>query len=275
MSKERLDAAMVARGLATGREQAKRSVMSGLVYVNGQKASKASQPVSETDEIAVRGDAQPFVSRGGLKLQRAMEVFALDVAGKVCLDIGASTGGFTDCLLSHGAKKVYAIDVGYGQLDWKLRQDGRVVVMERKNARNMEPSWFSERAEFACMDVSFISIRLILPALLPCLLEGAGVVALINPQFEARWEKVGKKGVVRDPAVHEEVILTIMDFARKTGYSVLGLDHSPIKGPEGNVEFLIHLKARAGEGLKPEEDEETARRVLMHAKAFFDAGGDA
>jgi 23S rRNA (cytidine1920-2'-O)/16S rRNA (cytidine1409-2'-O)-methyltransferase len=270
MSKERLDAAMVARGLSTGREQAKRSVMSGLVYINGQKASKASQPVAETDEITVRGETQPFVSRGGLKLKRAMEVFPIDVAGKVCLDVGASTGGFTDCLLTHGAKKVYAIDVGYGQLDWKLRQDERVVVMERTNARNMEPSWFEEKAEFACMDVSFISIRLILPALLACLQEGSQVVALIKPQFEAGRDKVGKKGVVRDPAVHEEVILSIMDFVRKTGYSILGLDHSPIKGPEGNVEFLIHLQTGAGAGLDPAEDEATAQKVLRMTGAYFD-----
>ncbi|MGI6151432.1 MAG: TlyA family RNA methyltransferase [Christensenellales bacterium] len=270
MSRERLDAAMVARGLSTGREHAKRSVMSGVVYVNGQKASKASQMVTETDEITVRGGAQPFVSRGGLKLQRAMEVFSIDVAGKICLDIGASTGGFTDCLLSCGAKKVYAIDVGYGQLDWKLRQDERVVVMERTNARNMEPSWFEEAAQFACMDVSFISIRLILPALLSCLQEGAEVVALIKPQFEAGREKVGKKGVVRDPAVHKEVILSIVDFARNGGYSVLGLDHSPIKGPEGNVEFLLHLLAKPGEGLDPTADEAMAQRVLQMTREFFE-----
>lgn len=270
MSRERLDAAMVERGLSTGREQAKRSVMSGLVYVNGQKASKASQTVAESDEITVRGGALPFVSRGGLKLQRAMEVFSVDVAGRTCLDVGASTGGFTDCLLSCGAKKVYAIDVGYGQLDWKLRQDGRVVVMERTNARNMEPSWFEEPADFACMDVSFISIKLILPALFACLKEGARVVALIKPQFEAGREKVGKKGVVRDEAVHKEVLLSIMAFARTAGYSVLGLDHSPIKGPEGNVEFLIHLLAKSGEGLDPTEDGETVRKVLEETKAFFE-----
>lgn len=269
MSRERLDAAMVARGLSTGREQAKRSVMSGLVYVNGQKASKASQTVAESDEITVKGGALPFVSRGGLKLRRAVEVFSIDVAGKTCLDIGASTGGFTDCLLSCGAKKVYALDVGYGQLDWKLRQDGRVVVMERTNARNMAPSWFEEPADFACMDVSFISIKLILPALFACLREGAQVVALIKPQFEAGREKVGKKGVVRDEAVHKEVLLSIMDAARLSGYSVLGLDHSPIKGPEGNIEFLIHLLAGSG-GLDAATDGETAQKVLEQTRAFFE-----
>ncbi len=269
MSKERLDFAMVTRGLATGREQAKRMVMSGIVYINEQKASKASQTVAESEEISVRGSEQPFVSRGGLKLQRAMEVFPIDVAGKVCLDVGASTGGFTDCLLSHGAKKVYAIDVGYGQLDWKLRQDERVVVMERTNARHMEPSWFSETADFACMDVSFISIKLILPALFECLGEGAKVAALIKPQFEAGRDKVGKKGVVRDEAVHKQVILSIMSFARSVGYSILGLDHSPIKGPEGNVEFLIYLSKESGDGLNEAEDEETAQSVLDGTREFF------
>lgn len=269
MSRDRLDAVLVARGLSAGREQAKRSVMAGTVYINGQKAAKASQFVSESDEVTVRGEPMPFVSRGGLKLQRALDSFRIDVTGFVCLDVGASTGGFTDCLLSRGAKKVYAIDVGYGQLDWKLRNDPRVVVMERANARNMEAAWFNEAADFACMDVSFISIKLILPALMSCLKPGAEIVSLIKPQFEAGREKVGKKGVVRDEAVHREVILSILAFAREAGYAVLGLDHSPIKGPEGNVEFLVHLAVNRERGLPEKEDNALAESVLGGVRTFF------
>ena len=268
--KQRLDAAMVQRGLSTGREQAKRSVMAGVVYVNGQKAAKASQTVGEQDEIVVKGELHPFVSRGGLKLDRALSVFPLTVSGLVCADVGASTGGFTDCLLQNGAQKVYAIDVGYGQLDWKLRNDGRVAVMERANARHMTPDWFEEPPQFGCMDVSFSSIKLILPALKSCLAPGSHVVALIKPQFEAGKDKVGKKGVVRDRAVHKEVILSVLEFAKSAGFSVMGLDHSPIKGPEGNEEFLLWLNTAEGhDGLLPEQYEEKTGEVLDAAEAFF------
>ena len=272
MAKERLDAAMVARGLASGREQAKRMVMAGEVYIGEQKAAKPSQLVAEEEAIEVRGARCPFVSRGGLKLLRAFEVFGLSVEGLVCADVGASTGGFTDCLLQHGAKRVYAIDVGYGQLDYRLRTDPRVAVMERTNARAMEPEWFEEAPQFACMDVSFISIRLILPALLRCLTPGAQAAVLVKPQFEAGREKVGKKGVVRDAAVHREVLLGMLDFVRAAGFSVLGLDHSPIKGPEGNVEFLLWLKAGAGvDSLPAEADEDAVKGVLQKVGAFFSA----
>ena len=244
--KERLDVLLVKRNLASSREKAKAIIMSGNVFVDGQREDKAGTSFSEEVQIEVRGHALPYVSRGGLKLEKAMKNFDVSMEGKVCTDVGSSTGGFTDCMLQNGAVKVFAIDVGHGQLDWKLRNDERVVVMERTNARSMEPAWFDETPQFGCMDVSFISIRLILPALLTVLAPGSNVVALIKPQFEAGRENVGKKGVVRDSAVHAQVIVDMLAFVRETEFGVRGLDFSPITGPEGNIEYLGWLTVGAG-----------------------------
>lgn len=223
--------------------------MSGHVFVNGQRADKPGMPVAPDAVIEVRGDALPFVSRGGFKLDKALKVFPIDPAGKICIDCGASTGGFTDVLLQHGAAKVYAVDVGYGQLAWKLRSDERVVNLERTNLRYVTREQIPEEAELAVMDVSFISIRLVLPAVKALLKEGADLVCLIKPQFEAGRDEVGKKGVVRDEAVHREVVQGILDFAPSIGLSVLGLDYSPIKGPEGNIEYLCHMVNRPDKSL--------------------------
>lgn len=233
---------MAEQGLAPSREKARALVMAGKVSVDGKPAPKPGMDVKETAEITVAGDVLPFVSRGGLKLQKALEVFDISVEGMVAADIGASTGGFTDCMLQHGAGKVYALDVGYGQLDWALRNDPRVVVMERTNARYMEPDWFKEPIQFATVDVSFISLALILPPLLSCLSKGAQVVALIKPQFEAGRAQVQKHGVVRDPAVHASVIQNVVSSMEKAGYGISGLSYSPVTGPKGNIEFLLHLR---------------------------------
>ncbi len=247
MKKIRLDQLVFERGLTDSREKAKTTVMSGLVFVNGQRADKPGTPVAPDARIEVRGEALPFVSRGGYKLDKALKVFPVDPAGKICIDCGASTGGFTDVLLQHGAAKVYAVDVGYGQLAWKLRSDDRVVNLERTNLRYVTHEQIPEEPDLAVMDVSFISIRLILPALKLLLKEGADLICLIKPQFEAGREEVGKKGVVRDEAVHREVVQGILDFAPGIGLSVRGLDYSPIKGPEGNIEYLCHMINRPGE----------------------------
>lgn len=242
MSKVRLDVEMVRRGLAPSRERARAEIMAGEVRVNGVPAQKAGQEIPEDAEIVIVEAAIPFVSRGGLKLDKAVRVFPISLAGRVCADIGASTGGFTDVMLKNGARRVYAIDVGYGQLDWSLRNDERVTVMERTNARNMVPDWFPEPISFASIDVSFISLRLILPPLYNCLEEGGEVVALIKPQFEAGRGEVGKNGVVRDEAIHARVCRDTMAFADALGFSVLGLDYSPITGPKGNIEFLLYMQ---------------------------------
>lgn len=240
--KERLDVLLVKRQLAPSREKAKAVIMSGIVYVDGQKEDKAGALFEEKVSIEIRGNALPFVSRGGLKLHKAFEVFPIDVREKICLDIGASTGGFTDCMLQNGAKKVYAVDVGHGQLDWKLRNDGRVVCMEKTNFRYVTKEQIPESIDFAATDVSFISLTKILPAAKALLKPDAFMVCLIKPQFEAGREKVGKKGVVTDPAVHKEVIEKIETFAASIGFSVAGLDFSPIKGPEGNIEYLLFIQ---------------------------------
>lgn len=240
--KTRLDVALFERGLAKSREEAHALVLAGQVYLGEVKAEKAGQFVSEETQIIVRGDTCPFVSRGGYKLQKAMNTFPISLVGKTCADIGASTGGFTDCMLQHDAKKVYAIDVGYGQLDWKLRSDARVHVMERTNARFMEPAWFEGGLDFASIDVSFISLDKILPPLFSCLKENGQVVALIKPQFEAGKNKVGKHGVVSDAGTHVEVIERILGVSQTAGFCVSGLSYSPIRGPKGNVEFLIFLE---------------------------------
>ena len=252
MKGKRLDQRLFELGLAESREKAKATIMSGIVYVNGQKSDKPGTQVSDDAEIVVRGNACPYVSRGGFKLAKALEVFPVEPAGKVCIDCGASTGGFTDVLLKNGAAKVYAVDVGYGQLAWQLRQDSRVVVMERTNARALTPDMFPESMDLGVMDVSFISIRLILPALHGLLKPGGEVVCLIKPQFEAGKSDVGKKGVVRDKAVHERVLREMCEFFPTAGYTLLGLDYSPIRGPEGNIEYLAYLKADGGDSIAPD-----------------------
>lgn len=239
--KLRLDIEIVNRGLVPSREKAKALIMAGQVYLNGQKELKAGATVKPEDEIEVRGSQNPFVSRGGLKLQKAAEKFDISLENCTCMDIGASTGGFTDCMLSHGAAKVYAIDVGYGQLAWKLRTDERVVNMERTNFRYVTHEQIPEEIDFASVDVSFISLKIILPVLRELLKDGGEAVCLIKPQFEAGREKIGKKGVVRDPAVHVEVVESICAFAVESGFSLKNLDFSPIKGPEGNIEYLMHI----------------------------------
>lgn len=242
MKKERLDVLMVHRNLAESREKAKALIMSGIVYVNGQKEDKAGTSFEETVQIEVRGNTLKYVSRGGLKLEKAMSRFGVQLAGKVCMDVGASTGGFTDCMLQNGAVKVYAVDVGHGQLAWKLRNDDRVICMEKTNIRYVTPEDIGDRIEFASIDVSFISLTKVLGPVKQLLTDEGQVVCLIKPQFEAGREKVGKKGVVREKSVHLEVIEMVMDYARSIGFGILGLEFSPIKGPEGNIEYLLYLQ---------------------------------
>ena len=240
--KERLDVLLVKRNLAESREKAKAIIMSGCVFVEGQREDKAGTTFSDEVSIEIKGHTLPYVSRGGLKLEKAMDKFEVDVKDKVCTDVGASTGGFTDCMLQNGASKVYSVDVGYGQLAWQLRTDPRVVNLERTNARYLTREQIPEEIDFFSVDVSFISLKIILPAVRPLLKDGGKAVCLIKPQFEAGREKVGKKGVVRDKAVHEEVVQMICDFAVENGYSVQGLTFSPVKGPEGNIEYLVFLQ---------------------------------
>ena len=238
MAKKRLDVLLCEQGLAESRQRAQADIMGGFVFVNGQRALKAGMPVDEGAQVEVRGRAIPYVSRGGLKLAKAVECFGLDLTGAVSADIGASTGGFSDCMLQNGAAKVYAVDTGYGKLDWKIRTDPRVVCLERTNARYLTREQIPEPLDFASIDVSFISLRLILPPLRPLMRPGGEVVCLVKPQFEAGREKVGKKGVVRDSAVHLEVLEGFLDHAAQAGFYVKALDYSPIKGPEGNIEYL-------------------------------------
>lgn len=244
--KERLDILLVKRNLASSREKAKAVIMAGAVYVNGQKEDKAGAAFPDTVQIEVRGHTLPYVSRGGLKLEKALSHFGLELAGRVCMDVGASTGGFTDCMLQNGAVKVYAVDVGHGQLDWRLRNDGRVVCMERTNIRYMVPGDIEEPPSFISVDVSFISLTKVLGPIKELLADGGEVVCLIKPQFEAGREKVGKKGVVRDAAVHLEVIEKVIAHARSIGFAASHLEFSPIKGPEGNIEYLLHLETSSG-----------------------------
>lgn len=241
-NKTRLDVLLTERGLLDSRQKAQATIMSGIVFVNGQRVDKVGTAVSNDALIEIRGTALPYVSRGGLKLEKAMQTFPLTLTGKICADIGASTGGFTDCMLQNGAKKVYAVDVGYGQLDWKLRNDARVVCMERTNARYLTHEEIPEELDFASVDVSFISLKLIFPALYGLLREGGEIACLIKPQFEAGREKVGKKGVVRDPAVHLEVLEHFLIHAKENHFTVLGITYSPIRGPEGNIEYLGFLR---------------------------------
>lgn len=248
--KERLDVLLVKRGLAVSREKAKAVIMAGNVYVDNQKEDKAGTMFQDTVKIEVRGNTLKYVSRGGLKLEKAMTHFGVTLKDKVCMDVGSSTGGFTDCMLQNGAVKVFAIDVGHGQLDWKLRNDERVVCMEKTNIRYVVPEDLQEQADFSSIDVSFISLTKVLLPVYNLLKEDGEVVCLIKPQFEAGREKVGKKGVVRDPKVHEEVIEKVIAYGQSIGYSTLHLEFSPIKGPEGNIEYLLHLKKKTDEFLE-------------------------
>lgn len=239
--KERLDVMMVNRGLAESREKAKAIIMSGIVYVDNIKEDKAGSTFDEKAQIEVRGNTLKYVSRGGLKLEKAMDCFGVSLAGKVTMDVGSSTGGFTDCMLQNGAVKVYSVDVGHGQLAWKLRNDERVVCMEKTNIRYVTPDDIEDRIAFASIDVSFISLTKVLPPVKELLTDDGEIVCLIKPQFEAGREKVGKKGVVRDQKVHVEVVEMIVDFARQIGFKTLDLSYSPIKGPEGNIEYLLYI----------------------------------
>lgn len=240
--KKRIDVLLVDMGFFPSREQARRTIMAGNVFVDNQRVDKPGTMIKDDSEILVKGKPLAYVSRGGLKLEKAMKNFDLSLEGKVCMDIGASTGGFTDCMLQNGAVKVYSVDVGYGQLAWKLRQDERVVCMERQNIRFLEVDALDERPDFASIDVSFISLKLVLPKAWELLNDGGRLVALIKPQFEAGREKVGKKGVVREKSTHIEVIEMVSRLAIKEGFKILDLDFSPIKGPEGNIEYLIYLE---------------------------------
>lgn len=270
--KERLDVILVNAGYAASREKAKAIIMSGNVYVNGQKEDKAGTSFDESKiQLEVRGSALKYVSRGGLKLEKAMQSWDIPLEGKVCMDIGASTGGFTDCMLQNGAVKVYSVDVGHGQLAWKLRNDERVVCMEQTNFRYMVREDIQDDLDFASVDVSFISLTKILIPARNLLKEGGEMVCLIKPQFEAGREKVGKNGVVREPEIHGEVIRKIVDYTEIIGFEVLGIEYSPIKGPEGNIEYLIHLKkaeALSGEILAlTEQEAEGALRQITGEKS--------
>ena len=265
--KKRLDVLLVERMYADTRSKAQAIIMSGQVYVNGQKADKAGVSYEETVDIEVRGAVCPYVSRGGLKLEKALRDFGVKPEGYVCSDSGASTGGFTDCLLQQGAKKVFAIDVGYGQLDWKIRSDPRVVVMERTNIRYVTPDQLGEALDLSVIDVSFISLKIVLPAIKELLKPDGQVLCLIKPQFEAGKEKVGKKGVVRDKAVHQEVLDNFVALADELNFTILGLTFSPVKGPEGNIEFLGHLTLADAEGIRPD-----TQLVVEQAHAALDKG---
>lgn len=247
--KQRLDAELVSRRIIQSRERAKAEIMAGKVYVNGQKADKAGELVTPADNIEFRGEQLKYVSRGGLKLEKAMELYGFRLDGKVCMDVGASTGGFTDCMLQSGASKVYSVDVGYGQLAWNLRQSEKVVNLERTNIRYITKEQVPDTVDFVSIDVSFISLGLVIPVLPPLLADDAMMVCLVKPQFEAGREKVGKHGVVRDPATHIEVLERAVGFAKKSGFGIVGIEFSPIKGPQGNIEYLMVLSRS-----KPELD---------------------
>lgn len=262
--KERLDMLVLKRKLAPSREKAKALIMEGSVYVNDQKEDKAGSMFDEKSQVEVRGKTLKYVSRGGLKLEKAVEQFGLVLENKICMDIGASTGGFTDCMLQNGAKKVYAVDVGYGQFAWTLRQDARVVCMEKTNIRYVTPGDIEDVLDFASVDVSFISLTKVLEPVKALLAENAEMVCLIKPQFEAGREKVGKKGVVRDKKVHLEVTERVLDYARQLGFHILNLEFSPIKGPEGNIEYLMHIR-KDGTGLQEEAADCAAVVEAAHA----------
>jgi len=257
----------VENGLVSGRDLAKSLIMEGKVYVNNQKADKAGDQVGEKDKVELRGEVLKYVSRGGLKLEKAMKVFPIKLEGSVTMDIGASTGGFTDCMLQNGASKVFAVDVGYGQLAWKLRTDERVVNMERTNIRYVTKEDIGEELDFASIDVAFISLKLVLPVAVNLLRENGELVALIKPQFEAGREKVGKKGVVREPSVHREVIEEVTSFAQNNGFEVLGLEFSPIRGPEGNIEYLMYARKASDFEIKDFTEEIASLVEKSHQEA--------
>ena len=265
--KQRLDVLLVEKGLAPSREKAKAIIMAGIVYVDGNKEDKAGTTFPVNAVIEIKGKTLPYVSRGGLKLEKAMQKFPITLSGKVCMDVGSSTGGFTDCMLQNGATKVYAIDVGHGQLAWKLRNDERVVCMEKTNIRYVVPEDIDELAAFSSIDVSFISLTKVLLPVKNLLTEDGQVVCLIKPQFEAGREKVGKKGVVRARAVHEEVIRMVMDYASSIDFYPLALDFSPVKGPEGNIEYLLFLS-------KNKQDQEIVDASSIDIKAVVTASHD-
>jgi 23S rRNA (cytidine1920-2'-O)/16S rRNA (cytidine1409-2'-O)-methyltransferase len=264
MAKERLDVLLVEQGLAASRERARALIMAGQVYVGGRKVDKAGTQVAADAAITVSGEGLGYVSRGGLKLAKALAEFALDLTGKVMMDVGASTGGFTDCALKNGAARVYAIDVGYGQLAWSLRTDERVVNLERTNIREVTPQQIGEAADFATVDVAFISLEKVLPVVRTLLAPAGEAVVLIKPQFEAGREKVGKRGVVRDPAVHREVVARIVAAADAMGFTPVALTYSPVKGPEGNIEYLLHLTAPGSAAAVTEDD---VARIVDEAHA--------
>lgn len=267
-NKKRLDVVMVERGLAESRQKAQAVIMAGQVFVDDQKVDKAGAPVTEGQNVEIRGKTLPYVSRGGLKLEKAMQLWPIGLHGAVCADIGASTGGFTDCMLQNGAKKVYAVDSGSGQLSPKLKFDHRVVDLEKTNFRYITEKEIPERADFASADVSFISLKYILPALSPLLKDGGSAVCLIKPQFEAGRENVGKKGVVKDPRVHIKVIENVCSYAVQAGFSVSALDFSPVKGPEGNIEYLVYLKKDEVQSVSAPD----VAGVVSAAHACFKAG---
>lgn len=252
---KRLDVTLVERGLFTSREKAQAAIMAGMVYMNQVKMDKAGMPIKEVDaeHLEVRGKLMPYVSRGGLKLEKAMENFGITLVGKTCMDVGASTGGFTDCMLQNGATKVFSVDVGYGQLDWKLRNDERVINMERTNIRNVTPESLGAAVDFASIDVSFISLKIVLPAVVNLLTESGELVYLVKPQFEVGREQVGKNGVVRDAKIHERVMWDIVALSLASGLEIKHMDFSPIKGPKGNIEFLCHAVRSEVQG--PSDDE--------------------
>lgn len=268
--KERLDVRLVQEGFSPSREKARATIMAGLVFIENERYDKPGVKVDLDLPITVKGQVHPYVSRGGLKLEKAIKAFSLDFSNAVVMDIGASTGGFTDCALQNGARLVYAIDVGYGQLDWSLRNNEQVVVMERTNFRHLKAEeWQGESIDFATIDVSFISLRIILPVLKDFLKPGGGVVALVKPQFEAGRTQVGKHGVVRDPAVHQQVVESIAGYSTTLGYAIEGLSFSPITGGEGNIEFLLYLQWRNEPAGYSEEFAETIKNIVKEAHGVF------
>lgn len=268
--KERLDVLLVKRCLAESREKAKAIIMSGNVFVNNQREDKAGSTFEDTVEILVKGNTMKYVSRGGYKLEKAIDVFHVDVNEKVCMDVGSSTGGFTDCMLQNGAKKVYAVDVGTNQLVWKLRQDERVVSMEKTNIRYLTRDEIQDDIQFASIDVAFISLTKVLQPVRELLCEDGTVVCLIKPQFEAGREKVGKKGVVREQSVHREVVDMVTAYARSIGFTILNLDYSPIKGPEGNIEYLMEIKKGERQTEMPEDLQDYIRELVGKAHGELD-----
>ena len=262
MAKERIDVLLVEKQLIETRERAQKTIMAGLVFVDGERVDKVGTKVNVDSEIIVKGNPIPYVSRGGLKLEKAIQTLAIDLSDKCCMDIGASTGGFTDCMLQNGARKVFAVDVGYGQLDWKLRNDSRVVNMERTNIRYVTPEQIGEPLDFLSIDVSFISLKLVLPVAVSLLKQEGTMVFLIKPQFEAGREHVKKSGVIRDPKIHLQVVETVLDFAQSFGLDINYLTFSPIKGPKGNIEFLAYAKKQQ---LSIEHDDERIVQKFIDA----------